>query len=152
MRPTPQRVSFEFELTRSTKKKTLDSGNQMLNANDRMHYMVKSPISRYLRDLSNEYALKFQEENEIFAQFDTNNPCFVIVTVCPPTKRHMDAPNWYPTVKPLLDGMTDAEIFSDDNDKIITSTTFIRGEQTRNGKYTFVIDIYPGTLGGIYIA
>ena len=42
---------FEYELTRKTNPTTLKHGNQMISANDRMHFRVKSQITQFLRKL-----------------------------------------------------------------------------------------------------
>lgn len=149
---SPGHISFEFELSRSTKKHTLASGNEMISANDRMYHMTKADIARHLRAMGAEHIRQYENDNGRFLPFSAEQPCYAVVTVCPPTRRHMDAPNWYPTVKPIVDGMTDAGLFTDDNDQIITSMTFARGEKTNTGKYIIIIDIYPGRLGEITYA
>lgn len=50
--------------------------------------------------------------------------CKVSVGVSIPTGRDFDPPNLYPTVKPLVDGLTDSLWWVDDNHNIITSTEF----------------------------
>lgn len=147
---TASRLRFEFPLSRNTVKKTLASGNEMISANDDLHYMTKSKITRHLRDLG-EQAIHQLQENP-FDQFSPENPCHMVITVKPPTRRRMDAPNWYPTIKPLVDGMTDAELFTDDNDHVITSMTFLRGPKMATKQYLIVIDIYPGIMGGFDVA
>mgnify|MGYP000897470469 CR=1 FL=1 len=91
--------TFIFELSRRTKKghNTLKKGNQMISANDRLHHHVKATITSYLRQLPSEYEWDAP-------QYDKKRPCIVTIDVQPPTKRRMDAPNWYPTVKALIDG------------------------------------------------
>lgn len=39
----------------------------------------------------------------------------ITITVSPPTRRRLDAPNLYPTVKALVDGLTDAAFWEDDD-------------------------------------
>lgn len=39
----------------------------------------------------------------------------VKVVVYPPTRRRLDPPNLYPTIKPILDGGTDAKFWADDD-------------------------------------
>ena len=144
------RLRFEFHLQRSTKTGSLESGNQMISANDNYHHMAKSKIARHLRELGAQAIQQLQENH--FGQFSPESPCHMVITVRPPSARRMDAPNWYPTVKPLIDGMTDAQLFTDDNDHVITSMTFLRGRKTTTKHYLIVIDIYPGVMGGFDVA
>ena len=51
----------------------------------------------------------------------------VSVTVCPPTRRRLDPPNLYPTVKALIDGLTDACWWSDDDFTHLLYTSFRYG-------------------------
>ena len=43
--------------------------------------------------------------------------------------------NFYPTVKPLIDGMTDANMWTDDNAEVVQSVKFELGEVTDDKKY-----------------
>lgn len=130
--------NYSFILQRRTgKNKTLNKGNQILNSNDRMHYIVKSQITEYLRTLSCQM-VSIDNDKE---QYNEDNPCDVVITVHPPTIRRIDAPNFYPTIKALIDGMTDAGLWSDDNNHIIKSMTFVLGDVTDNKKYKFDISI-----------
>lgn len=126
--------NFTFILTRKTgKAKTLKAGNQMISANDRYHFAVKMKLTEFLRSLACQ---KVASEFHLTAPvFTPDNPCTVIITIHPPTRRRMDPPNWYPTVKALIDGMTDAKLWSDDNHEIIRALTFVYGEVTEDKKY-----------------
>ncbi|QBX16900.1 hypothetical protein Javan291_0024 [Streptococcus phage Javan291] len=54
----------------------------------------------------------------------------------------MDPPNFYPTVKALVDGLTDAGIWSDDNHEVIRFMTFEYGGLSGvKGKYKIVIEV-----------
>lgn len=62
------------------------------------------------------------------------------ITVSPPTKRRLDPPNLYLTVKPLIDGMTDAAVWEDDSFDYMEEMSFRYGGAT--GKASkFVIRI-----------
>ena len=56
----------------------------------------------------------------------------------------MDGPNWYPTVKPLIDGLVDMGMFEDDNDQVITAMVFVPGVKTNNKKYLIILEIHSG--------
>lgn len=138
-------LKLSYELNRSSgKKSSLSKGNEMLNQNDRLYHMTKAEIASHLRTIALE--TDFSEFDEI-PTFTPESPCYILVVVHPPTNRRMDSPNWYPTVKPLIDGLTDAGIFSDDNDDVITSVTFIpSGTKTSNKKYKIDLHIRAGKL------
>lgn len=137
-------MKFTYELTRSTaKKKALAGGNEMISSNDRLNPHVKADLTAHLRKLSTETARRTYEHPER-TMFSDTNPCHMYIRIYPPTKRRMDAVNWYPTVKALIDGLTDAGVFEDDNDKVITSYAFRGGPATGNKKYRIELDIRKG--------
>lgn len=127
---------FEYELTRKTNPTTLKHGNQMISANDRMHFRVKSQLTQFLRRLS---------ANRTWSRpvYTRKNPCIITIDVQPPTSRRMDAPNWYPTVKALIDGLVDSGLLSDDNNHVIKSTTFKSTKLSDTKNYKLVITIEP---------
>lgn len=153
-------MKFTYELNRVTsrkptkpnsKKKSVSAkalryGNEMISANDRLDPHTRAELTAHLRKLSKELALKTYEHPER-TMFSDIHPCHIGVVIYPPTSRRMDAPNWYPTVKALIDGLTDAGIFEDDNNKVIRSMTFIPGSVTTNKKYRIQIIISEGIDG-----
>ena len=65
------------------------------------------------------------------------------IRCCVPTAHVFDAPNCWPTVKPLQDGGTDScVLWRDDNNEIIESTTCVGGGKSDNDAYVieFVIE------------
>ncbi|MGQ7424298.1 hypothetical protein ACTGVR_07365 [Streptococcus suis] len=65
-----------------------------------------------------------------------------MVTIYAPTERRMDPPNFYPTVKALVDGMTDAGIWTDDNHEVIKYMTFKYGGLSGSkDKYRIEIEV-----------
>lgn len=84
--------------------------------------MAKGNIVRYLRKLSKDAG---EERNELSkVHFDKVK---VNVIICPPTRRKIDPPNLYHTVKALIDGLTDAEWWKDDNFKHVLDFSFRYG-------------------------
>lgn len=137
-------MKFIYELNRSTAKgRALRGGNEMISSNDRLNPHVKAELTAYLRNLSTEIAEETYDNLEE-TTFTEKNPCHIGVIICAPTSRRMDSPNWYPTVKALIDGLTDAHVFQDDNNRIITSMTFLPGPKTENKKYRIEIVIREG--------
>ncbi|WP_235888509.1 RusA family crossover junction endodeoxyribonuclease [Streptococcus pneumoniae] len=54
----------------------------------------------------------------------------------------LDPPNLYPTVKAIIDGMTDAGIWTDDNHKVIKKLSFVYGGLSEEkGHYRLEFDI-----------
>lgn len=135
-----QHLKFRFSLTRKGgKNNSLANGNQIINANDRMNWRVKGLIAQFLRQLGHDKSINidYSPDNPLFSP---ENPCVVSILVLAPTRRRFDAPNLYPTVKPLIDGMTDAGVWSDDNNHVIKSMTFVTSEQLSNS-HDYVISI-----------
>ena len=115
-------LKFDFFLTRKGgKNNTLANGNQIINANDRMNWRVKGLIAQFLRRLGHDKAIdtSYSPDNPLFS---SENPCL------------------YPTVKPLIDGMTDAGVWSDDNNHVIKSMTFSTSDQL-SGSHEYIISI-----------
>lgn len=66
----------------------------------------------------------------------------VLVTVCPPTKRKIDPANLYPTVKPLIDGLTDCGWWVDDNYEHLVEIAFRHGGLSgKKGHYKITLSI-----------
>ncbi len=132
--------SYTFKLSRkSGKNSTLAKGNQMISANDRMHFAPKMKITKFLRDLAHEIVT-----NDLHLStcvFSPDRPCLITIIIAPPSNRRMDPPNWYPTVKALIDGMTDAKLWTDDNHEILRAMTFIYGTKTNDKLYHITIKI-----------
>lgn len=124
-------MKFEFILSNTKKLK------QMLNANDRPHWTQKAKITAFLRATAAKAGQKYN-----FPPYSKKRPCGLVVTIYAPTKRRLDPPNFYPTVKALVDGLTDAGIWTDDNSEVIKYMTFKRGELSGiAGKYRIELEI-----------
>lgn len=96
--------------------------SKVLNSNKKLHYHAHGKIVKILRQLSKDMGEESREKEEIF--FDKFK---ISVTVCPPTRRRLDPPNLYPTVKAIIDGLTDAEWWEDDNFKYLLELSFRYG-------------------------
>lgn len=55
------------------------------------------------------------------------NVAKVTIIAAPPTRRRMDPPNLWPTAKAILDGLTDASWWDDDDFKHVVETSFRYG-------------------------
>lgn len=130
-------TKFEFWLPRNTKNKKL---NMVINSNDRDHNKVTGHMVSRIRKLA-AYETKAKKDKHMLP-FSPKRPCHLTVTVYKPTRRRLDTPNLYPTVKALIDGMTDAGIWTDDNHKVIKMMSFVYGGlSNEKGHYRLVFDI-----------
>lgn len=123
-------IILTFELTRK----------QMISANDRLHFKQKAKITRFLRELA-----KYEGSNTLKdwygLPFSEDKPCNVRVVIFSPTMRKYDPPNWSPTSKALLDGLTDAEFWTDDNYNIIKEVSFSHGGKSGTDNYKIKLEI-----------
>lgn len=124
-------MKFEFILSNTKKQK------EMLNANDRLSWQKSHKITARLRRLGEIEGRKCKTTT-----YNKNHSCGLIITVFPPTKRRMDPPNFYPTIKALVDGLTDAKIWTDDNHEVIKYMTFRYGGLSGiSGKYRLEMEV-----------
>lgn len=116
--------------------------NEMISSNDRLHFAIKAKRTAMLRNLG-----KIEARNYIlskkgkFKMFNKSNPCTVNVIIYSPTKRRLDPPNFYPTIKALVDGMTDAGVWSDDNHEVIKRMSFEYGGLSGDKRYRVELEI-----------
>lgn len=112
----------------------------VINSNDRFHPQIKGKMTKRIRAFANYQTFATKDKKR--AAFNPSNPCEVTVTIYSPTKSKLDPPNLYPTVKAIIDGMTDAGIWTDDNHKVIKKLSFVYGGLSEEkGHYRFVFDI-----------
>lgn len=81
----------------------------VLTSNQRLHPQVKAKKTKALRLLAKSEAQGLRGPQ----------PCRVIAWLAFPDRRRRDAPNWWPTIKALMDGLVDAGVWDDDNSRII---------------------------------
>ena len=108
----PRHERLEFVLYRK----------QMLDAHGNSHFRAKMGKIKFLRDLAREAGEDTKAAKDVF--FDKFE---ILVTIKPPTRRKLDPPNFYPTVKPIIDGLTDAGWWDDDNFAHMLETRFRYG-------------------------
>lgn len=105
----------------------------ILNSNRPINFRVKAFKVKALRDLSCEMAQSLN-----FPKFDH---CNVRIVIYPPTERRVDPPNFYPTVKPLIDGLTDASVWDDDDWKHVNEMTFAHAGKKSGIRQTYLLEI-----------
>lgn len=112
----------------------LKTRNPMLNANDRDHWRVVSPIRKEWRRRGRGYgnAIRVQNLELEHARID--------YYVHRPINSRSDAGNFYPTVKAIVDGLIDAKLLPDDNDNHLEGPYPHKGEK---GPYAVTLVITP---------
>lgn len=96
--------------------------SKILNSNKKLHYQAHGKIVRFLRELSFQTGKELKDAEGVY--FDKFK---VVVTVMPPTRRRMDPANLWPTAKAIVDGLTDAEWWADDDFKHLLEISFRYG-------------------------
>lgn len=101
-------------------------GLELLNANDRIHYKTRAKKVERLRTeafrVVGKYPMTFSRVK-------------ITCIFRAPDNRRRDTANLYPSFKSALDGIVDAGVLHDDNDKYVTSLTLMRGENLPKQKY-----------------
>lgn len=105
-------AAFEFTIPRGWQ----------LNSNKALHYRQKAERVAALREQARQAGAAWLATHQ-----PPTPPTHLIVTVIPATRRRTDPPNWWPTVKPLIDGLVDAGLLEDDSSEFIWRTSFQRG-------------------------
>lgn len=157
-------MKFVFELYRaSSRAKNIPKEKKLiLNSNDNMHPQQKAKIVEKLRALAYDRAIsqvsgntklvkkvscrKGKSKTSYLIQFvtpsyDKQRPCGVVLTMFPPTRRSSDPDNLQPTLKALMDGLTDANFWPDDNHEIVKFTKYQYGGLSGNKGYRLEIEI-----------
>lgn len=123
-----QTLTISFELRRTPKNKNT---NQIITANDTLNRFERAAIVKRLRRLSKIKTLEAMKSNNI-TEYITDVDITIQTTAF--DKRRRDAMNLAPTFKALIDGMTDAKLWTDDNDDIINSIKIERSKFEKTNK------------------
>ncbi|MDR2833467.1 MAG: hypothetical protein LBV67_07115 [Streptococcaceae bacterium] len=126
-------MKFIFELYRTKQKR------ELINSNDRLHFQQKAKMTKALRDKA-KMVVENKLDTTTLPLYDKDKPCKVKVTIYSPTRRRLDPPNLYPTVKALIDGMTDAQLWTDDNYEVIKSMSFEYGGLSGSKAYKIELE------------
>jgi len=89
-----------------------------LSSNQRLHRMAVAGVTAQLREMA-----FYRVKTHHLARFDRVHVCAFIQY---PTARKADPPNAWPTVKAILDGLTDAGVWDDDDSTHVVATEFRR--------------------------
>lgn len=108
----------------------------ILNANDtKIFWHNKATRVKFLRSLACHQALLANVDKLCFDRYD------VTVVIYNLNNRRFDPPNLYPTIKALIDGVTDAKLWLDDSHKYMQSLTFRYGGVSPMKNY-YIIKLY----------
>mgnify|MGYP000847964424 FL=1 len=117
-----KKLTIRFEIERKN----------ILNANVSKHRYIKGTIAKNLRATGYKEGSKYSEK---FKHYDVD------VLIYPPTRRRFDPPNLYPTVKHLIDGLTDSKLWEDDDWKHLNKMSFAYGGNISGTKDLFIFDL-----------
>ncbi|MCD4557631.1 hypothetical protein [Schaalia sp. lx-100] len=114
--------------------------SEFLSANARHHWPVRAKRTRMLRRRARYHALS-QGIKPVAGL------CMVSVYVQYAHRRRADPANTYPSVKAMLDGLTDAGVWVDDDSAHVAGPAFYREDGTcKKGEYVFRFVLSPTTL------
>lgn len=93
---------------------------EWLNANDRLHWAVRNRLTQAWREAATVYARRAGLPMGL-------RRVHVVVEVCRPRANRADVGNFYPTVKAVVDGLTDYGCWVDDDDSHVVGPDLRRG-------------------------
>lgn len=96
-----------------------------MSSNGRLHWGERARRSRMLRDMARLIGQSRRRRDGL--GMPVFGRCAVTVTVTYPRNGRADPANASPTVKALLDGLTDAGFWPDDDSEHVTAVTYRRG-------------------------
>ena len=114
--------------------------SQWLTSNQRLHWAEKARRTRFLRTLARLEARR-QHINT------TTGAVHVLAEIQYPGTGRADPANVYPTIKALIDGMTDAGVFVDDSSQYVVGPD-MRRVAGRPPKGTHTVAIMIEEIGG----
>lgn len=111
-------------------------GQELLNANDRIHWSAHARITRQLR--SDAFLLAR------YMRIPPLERAHVVAEYQPPNLRRRDPANLYPSIKALVDGaICDAGVLPDDDAKHLIGPDMRLGEPYPKGRIVLIITELP---------
>jgi hypothetical protein len=92
-----------------------------LTMNQRLHWAQKSKISRAWRDAACD-AGELLDDDDFDQGGGHLEPSLVTVHIPVKGNRRRDPHNWFPTIKPIVDGLVDAGLWPDDTPEWVRCT------------------------------
>jgi crossover junction endodeoxyribonuclease RusA len=109
----------------------LAPGLTLLNANHRMHWRPKAERTAELRRAG--WAVAKQQKIPALAR------AHVLAVIRPASRQRIDPANFYPSVKPAVDGLVDAGVLSDDDAAHLDGPDMRLGQLVKGGQLVLVI-------------
>jgi crossover junction endodeoxyribonuclease RusA len=105
-----------------------------LNANDSLHFQAKGKRVKKWRETA---------QAAVNALFEPHRyeRAHVVCAIRFPDNKRRDVGNWYPTAKAIVDGLVDANLLPDDNDRHLTGPDMRR--EYPNGPARVTVTITP---------
>lgn len=119
---------------------TVHAPCKLLNSNQRLHPLAKARLTALWRAAATAAAI--EQDARPFVLF----PVRVVVHVHAATARRYDAGNVYPTAKAVVDGLTDAGLWPDDENDFVVGPDLRRGP-VRKGKPALTVTFQEGWAG-----
>lgn len=120
----------------------LPAGLKLLNANQRMHHKPKAKLTAEIRSKTHEAVTECPELMAALAAAKPG-PLFERVHILgilrPATARRADPANWYPSFKAAVDGLVDAGLLDDDDDKHVVGPDMRLGGKRKGGQLVLVV-------------
>lgn len=127
------RLQAEKSRAKSSARKEMNKDKVPTTEQDEVFALIEKDFAPHISDL--ELA---EDKLKGLYLYDS---CSLSVGVSPPSKRIIDPPNFHPTLKPFIDGLTEALWWEDDNFNYITSTEFHHEKPNKQKLYIFTVDI-----------
>lgn len=111
----------------------LPVGMQLMNANDRDHWSKRAKVASLIRAVARSQCKDIPKELRKVR---------IRAVYFAPDNRRRDVSNLFPSVKSAVDGLVDAGVIKDDNDKFVVALEMVRGEYNIPGGQ-LVIEVHP---------
>jgi crossover junction endodeoxyribonuclease RusA len=110
----------------------LPVGLQLMNSNDREHWSKRAKVSALIRTAARAQCKDIPRLGKVKIR----------AVYYAPDNRRRDVSNLFPSVKAAVDGIVDAGVLKDDNDKYVVALEMVRGEYNIP-KGQLMIEILP---------
>jgi crossover junction endodeoxyribonuclease RusA len=114
----------------------MPAGQDLLNANQRLHWAAKARITRQLRSdaflLAKYHKVPHLERVHVFCVVEPD-----------PRTRRRDPGNWSVSAKALVDGLVDAGVVDDDDSKHLVGPDMRLGKPHPGGRLVLIIRELP---------
>lgn len=107
--------------------------SMMLTSNQRLHWADKARRTRQIRTI----ALLRARSNHV----QPLEQATITAVIAPPDKRRSDAHNAQPAVKAAIDGIVDAGVLPDDDNKHLVELRFVADHPTNQGVWRIDLHI-----------